>query len=72
MRAANIKVTSWEDFFKAVEQMRNCQKEYYRTRSPAALNASKRYETAIDAFIKAKHTELARQKQPELEVTNNE
>jgi len=31
----------WQGFLTAVEQMRECQKEYFRTRSPSALAAAK-------------------------------
>jgi hypothetical protein len=63
-------IASWKDFFIAVEQMRECQKEYFRTRGPAALNASRKCEAAVDACIKKKRAEWAQQKQPELlEVT---
>jgi hypothetical protein len=59
-------ITSWKDFFIAVEQMRECQREYFRTKSPAALGASKKCEAAVDACIKKKRDEWARREQPEL------
>ena len=59
-------IASWKDFFIAVEQMRECQKAYFRTRGPAALLAAKRCELAVDACIEEKRAEWARQKQPEL------
>lgn len=34
-----------------VEAMRHAQKEYFRTRSPAALDTSKRSERAVDKFL---------------------
>jgi hypothetical protein len=63
-------IASWKDFFAAVERMRACQKEYCRTRSPAALNASKKCEAAVDSCIKKKRAEWALEKQPELEVAH--
>jgi len=59
-------ISSWKEFFIAVEQMRECQKEYFRTRAPSALTASKMCETQVDAVIKEKRAEWARQLQPEL------
>ena len=64
-------IASWKDFFVAVEQMRECQKEYSRTRGPAAHAASKKCEAAVDACIEERRAEWAQEKQPELlEVTN--
>lgn len=39
-------------FFRLVERMRNKQKEYFRTKSQAALNESKQLEREVDAEIK--------------------
>ena len=65
-------IASWKDFFIVEEQMRECQRDYFRTRSPAALAASKKCEAAVDACIEERRAEWARQKQPELllEVTH--
>jgi hypothetical protein len=64
-------IASWKEFFTAVEQMRECQKAYARTKSPSAHNAAKRCEAAVDACIKEKRAGWAREKQPKLwEVTN--
>jgi excinuclease UvrABC nuclease subunit len=64
-------IASWKDFFVAVEQMRQCQKEYSRTNGPCARLAAKKCEAAVDACIEEKRAEWARQIQPELlEVTN--
>ena len=65
-------ITSWNDFFIAVEQMRQCQKEYFRTKNYSALMASKRCEAAVDNFIKIKHAERVKQIQPELMEANYE
>jgi len=54
------------DFFTAVEQMRECQKEYFRTRSPSALAAAKKRERAADKIIAEKRAERAREIQTEL------
>jgi hypothetical protein len=59
-------IASWKDFFIAVEQMRECQKEYFRTKGPGALRAAKKCEAAVDVCIKEKRAEWARQNQPEL------
>ena len=40
-----------EQFFRLVEKMRAKQREYFRTRSQAALQESKDYEQCIDAEI---------------------
>lgn len=59
-------IASWKEFFVAVEQMRQCQIEYFRTKEPGALLAAKKCEAAVDACIAEKRSEWARQKQPEL------
>jgi hypothetical protein len=60
------KINSWKDFFIAVEQMRECQKTYFKQKSPSALNASKMCESVVDNCIKLKREEWEQQKQPEL------
>ena len=65
-------IASWKEFFIAVEQMRECQKEYFRTRGHPALLASKKCEAEVDNAIKQKRAEWARQKQPELIGENHE
>ena len=59
-------ISSWKEFFIAVEQMRECQKAYFRTKSPLSLLAAKKCESAVDAAIKEKRSEWARKIQPEL------
>ena len=59
-------ITSWKDFFIAVEQMRVCQKEYFKSRAPAALALARKCETAVDACINEKRAEWVREKQTEL------
>jgi hypothetical protein len=44
-------ISGWEDFFNAVELMRQYQKEYFRTQNPFALNQAKRKEAEVDACI---------------------
>jgi len=59
-------IASWKEFFTAVEQMRECQKEYKRTQSLSAGYAAQKCESAVDAVIKQKRAEWAQQSQPEL------
>jgi len=59
-------IASWKDFFIAVEQMRECQKAYFRIRAPSSLGAAKKCEAAVDAFIVEKRAEWARDIQQEL------
>ena len=59
-------IASWTEFFNAVEQMRECQKEYSRTNSLSAGYAAKKCEKAVDEVIKQKRDQWAREKQPEL------
>lgn len=40
-----------KQFFDLVSQMREQQREYFRTHSPGALNESKRLERMVDAEI---------------------
>ena len=39
-------------FFDLVTKMRSAQKEYFKTRTPRALNESKALESQVDAEIK--------------------
>ena len=54
-------IDSWKKFFAAVEQMRECQKEYFRTKRPSALAASKKCEAAVDAVIKERRAAWGQQ-----------
>jgi hypothetical protein len=58
-------ITGWEEFFAAVELMRERQKEYFRTQDPFALRQAKRKEAEVDACI-----ERRRRKQAEAEQNN--
>ena len=58
--------TTWKEFFIAVEQMRECQREYFRTKTMAAFAAAKTCESAVDDAIQQKRDEWARERQPEL------
>jgi hypothetical protein len=60
-------IASWKEFFIAVEQMRQCQISYFRTKDPGAFLAAKRCEAAVDECVAAKRAEWERQTQPELE-----
>lgn len=59
-------INSWKSFFIAVEQMREIQKVYFRTKSTAALHAARKCEVAVDAAINQKRSEWEKQVQPEL------
>jgi hypothetical protein len=61
-------IASWEDFFIAVKQMRECQKKYSRTKGSGSLLAAKKCEAVVDACIEEKRAERARQEQPELSL----
>ena len=39
-------------FFNLVKQMREAQKEYFKTRSAQALDTSRRLEREVDKYIK--------------------
>jgi hypothetical protein len=58
--------TTLDDFFFAVEQMRERQKIYFKTRVPSALYAAKKSEAAVDDFIKKRHEEQSNKLQPNL------
>ena len=49
------------EFFDKVAQMRQCQKEYFKTRSGMALQKSKAVEREIDAEIERVNTILQSQ-----------
>jgi hypothetical protein len=59
-------ISGWEDFFNAVEVMRQYQKEYFRTQSPFALNQAKRKEAEVDACIEHRRQKTAEAKQNDL------
>lgn len=59
-------IKSWKDFLIALEQMRECQKAYFKEKSPSSLMAAKLCEKQVDACINEKRAEWARQLQPEL------
>jgi len=40
------------EFVKKVQEMREAQKEYFRSRSSAALEAAKQLETYVDGMVK--------------------
>jgi hypothetical protein len=48
------KIASWKEFFAAVETMRQCQKEYFRTKGPRAMLAAKKSEAAVDECLEEK------------------
>jgi hypothetical protein len=58
-------INSWKDFVLAVEQMRECQREYFHTKGYGALAAAKKGEAAVDACIKKKRDEWDANEQPE-------
>lgn len=43
---------TYGEFKRLVADMRNAQREYFRTRSAAALDASKRLERKVDEALK--------------------
>jgi hypothetical protein len=59
-------ISSWKEFFTAVEQMRECQKEYSRTNGLSAGYAARKCEKTVDDCIEQKRAEWEREKQPEL------
>lgn len=59
------------DFFQLVERMRASQREYFRTRSGAALRDSKRLEQAVDTEIERVHRILDELRNPKLNFNNS-
>ncbi|MCL2762213.1 MAG: hypothetical protein FWD36_03265 [Treponema sp.] len=59
-------ITTWKEFFDAVEKMRECQKIYSKDRSPISLRVAQKREAVVDECIKEKNAEWARKLQPEL------
>ena len=59
-------IKSWKEFVIAVEQMRVCQKEYFRTKAPTAFVLAKKSEKVVDDFITKKCIEWANEKQSDL------
>ena len=59
-------IAGWEDFFTAVEVMRQYQKEYFRTQNPFTLQQCRRKETEIDACIEHRRQKQAGTKQIDL------
>lgn len=54
------------DFFWLVARMRQAQREYFRTRSAAALRESRRLEKDIDAEIERANRFLRERQNPKL------
>jgi hypothetical protein len=52
-------IAGWEDFFNAVELMRQYQKEYARTGSPFTHNQAGRKEAEVDACIEHRRKKTA-------------
>jgi hypothetical protein len=52
-------INGWEDFFNAVELMRQYQKEYSRSNSPFTQNQARRKEAEVDACIEHRRQKTA-------------
>lgn len=50
-----------DPFFEAVVTMRENQKEYFKTRTPSSLKASKEFERRVDAMIRERQREKPKQ-----------
>jgi hypothetical protein len=59
-------INGWEEFFAAVELMRQYQKDYSRTNTPFAQNPCKRKEAEVDACIEYRRRKQAEAKQNNL------
>jgi DNA-binding GntR family transcriptional regulator len=59
-------INGWEDFFNAVELMRQYQKEYSRTKNPFAHQQCKRKEAEVDACIERRRQKAAEAGQKDL------
>ncbi|MCL2175003.1 MAG: hypothetical protein FWB73_03050 [Treponema sp.] len=59
-------IESWDDFIEVVADLREVQKEYFKTRCPSILNKAKKLEREVDSCIKQKRSERAKKLQPEL------
>ena len=46
------------EFERLVREMRTAQRAYFRSRQSGALEASKRLEREVDAFLKARQEEI--------------
>ena len=46
-----LKVCSMKEFIELVREMRNAQKEYFRTRDKNVLQRSKELERKVDSFL---------------------
>ncbi len=53
-----------KEFFDKVSELREAQKEYFKTRNSAALNRSKALEREIDAEIVRVNAILSKRPQP--------
>jgi hypothetical protein len=45
--------TTMKEFIELVREMRNAQKEYFKTRSKDALNRSKELERKVDNYLQS-------------------
>lgn len=55
-----------KEFFDLVSEMREKQKEYFRTRSASALNESKTLERRVDGEIMRANQIIKERQQPKL------
>lgn len=61
-----------KEFFEEVSKMRDYQKEYFRTRSSLALQASKKQEKLIDEEIRRVRGVLGKKNEKDLFNTKQE
>ena len=47
------RITTMKEFIELVREMRNTQKEYFKTRSKDVLNRSKELERKVDAELQS-------------------
>lgn len=57
-----------KEFFQLVARMRKAQQEYFKTRSGASLQDSKRYEKEVDAEIKRVTRIMQEKSNPKLDL----
>lgn len=63
---------TYSQFVTLVESMRDCQKNYFKTRSVCQLTSAKRFERLVDDAIAFYHLEQDRTKPKQLDIFDND
>lgn len=63
---------TYSQFVTLVESMRDCQKNYFKSRSICQLTAAKRFKRLVDDAIAFYHLEQDRSQPKQLQIFNDD